>query len=68
MFGRNGFKRQYASDTYISYRPLPKISDISIFAKVYFGPDYYNLRYENNMSFISFGFLLEPKALAIVKK
>ena len=68
MFGRDGFKPHYASDTYISYRPLPKISDISVFAKLYFGPDYYNLRYENNMSFISFGILLEPKALAIIKK
>ncbi len=68
MLGRNGFKPHYASDTYISYRPAPKVSDISIFAKIYFGPDYYNLRYENNMSFISFGFLLEPKALAIIKK
>lgn len=68
MFGRDGFKPHYASDTYISYRPLPKISDISVFAKLYFGPDYYNLRYENNMSFISFGLLLEPKALAIIKK
>jgi hypothetical protein len=68
MFGRDGFKPHYASDTYISYRPLPHISDISIFAKVYFGPDYYNLRYENNMSFVSFGILLEPKALAIIKK
>lgn len=68
MFGREGFKPHYASDTYISYRPLPRFSDISVFAKVYFGPDYYNLRYENTMSFISFGFLLEPKALAIIKK
>lgn len=68
MFGREGFKPHYASDTYISYRPLPHISDISVFAKIYFGPDYYNLRYENTMSFISFGFLLEPKALAIIKK
>ncbi len=68
MFGREGFKPHYASDTYISYRPLPRISDISVFAKVYFGPDYYNLRYENTMSFISFGLLLEPKALAIIKK
>ncbi len=68
MFGRHGFKPHYASDTYISYRPFPKISDISIFAKLYFGPDYYNLRYENNMSYISFGILLEPKALAIIKK
>lgn len=68
MFGRDGFKPRYASDTYISYRPLPRVSDISIFAKVYFGPDYYNLRYENTMSFITFGLLLEPKALAIIKK
>lgn len=68
MFGREGFKPHYASDTYISYRPLPRVSDISVFAKVYFGPDYYNLRYENTMSFISFGLLLEPKALAIIKK
>jgi hypothetical protein len=68
MFGREGFRPNYASDTYISYRPLPHISDISIFANLYFGPDYYNLRYENNMSFISFGLLLEPKALAIIKK
>lgn len=68
MFGRDGFKPCYASDTYISYRPLPRVSDISIFAKVYFGPDYYNLRYENTMSFITFGLLLEPKALAIIKK
>lgn len=68
MFGREGFKPHYASDTYISYRPLPRISDISVFAKIYFGPDYYNLRYENTMSFISFGLLLEPKALAIIKK
>lgn len=68
MYGRQGFKPHYASDTYISYRPLPNISDISVFAKMYFGPDYYNLRYENNMSVVSFGILLEPKALAIIKK
>lgn len=68
MFGREGFKPHYASDTYVSYRPLPRISDISVFAKIYFGPDYYNLRYENTMRFISFGLLLEPKALAIIKK
>lgn len=68
MFGRNGFKPHYASETYISYRPFPTVSDISVFAKIYFGPDYYNLRYENNMSFVTFGILLEPKALAIIKK
>ncbi len=68
MFGRNGFKPHYASETYISYRPFKEISDISVFAKLYFGPDYYNLRYENNMSFITFGLLLEPKALSIIKK
>lgn len=68
MFGRNGFKPHFASETYISYRPFPNISDISLFAKIYFGPDYYNLRYENNMSFATFGILLEPKALAIIKK
>jgi hypothetical protein len=68
MFGRHGFKPHFASETYISYRPFKEISDISVFAKIYFGPDYYNLRYENNMSFITFGLLLEPKALAIIKK
>lgn len=68
MFGHQGFKPHFASETYISYRPSQEISDISIFAKIYFGPDYYNLRYENNMSFITFGLLLEPKALAIIKK
>lgn len=68
MFGRDGFRPRYASDTYISYRVFPRVSDISVFAKIYFGPDYYNLRYESTMSMVSFGLLLEPKALAIIKK
>lgn len=67
MYGKEGFKSKYSSDTYISFRPFPNKSDIAIFAKVYFGPDYYNLRYTNTMRYVSFGFLLEPKGLAIIK-
>ncbi len=67
MYGKEGFKPKYASDTYISFRPFPRKSDIAVFAKVYIGPDYYNLRYTNTMRFVSFGFLLEPKGLAIIK-
>lgn len=67
MYGKDGFKPQYSSDTYISFRPFPEKSDIAIFAKVYIGPDYYNLRYSNTMRYVSFGFLIEPKGLAIIK-
>lgn len=67
MFGKDGFKPTFSSDTYISYRPFVRKSDIAVFAKVYFGPDYYNLRYINNMSFVTFGFLLEPSGLAIIR-
>jgi hypothetical protein len=67
MYGKDGFKPKYVSDTYISFRPFPKKSDIAVFAKIYIGPDYYNLRYTNTMRYVSFGILLEPKGLAIFK-
>lgn len=67
MFGENGFTPKYSMDTYISFRPFPKKSDLAVFAKIYFGPDYYNIRYVNTMRYVSFGILLEPKGLAIIK-
>lgn len=67
MFGRNGFTPKYSMDTYISFRPFPKKSDLAVFAKIYIGPDYYNIRYVNTMRYVSFGILLEPKGLAIIK-
>lgn len=68
MFGENGFKPQYAFETYISFRPFPQRSDLAVFSKVYIGPDYYNLRYINTMRYVSFGILIEPKGLAIIKE
>lgn len=68
MFGKNGFTPKYSMETYISFRPFPKISDLAMFAKVYIGPDYYNIRYVNTMRYVSFGILLEPKGLAIIKE
>lgn len=67
MFGKNGFSPKYSMDTYISFRPFPKKSDLAVFAKIYIGPDYYNIRYVNTMRYVSFGILLEPKGLAIIK-
>ncbi|MBC7696724.1 MAG: hypothetical protein H7141_14900 [Burkholderiales bacterium] len=68
MFGENGFTPKYSMDTYISFRPFPKKSDLAVFAKIYIGPDYYNIRYVNTMRYISFGILIEPKGLAIIKR
>lgn len=68
MFGKDGFTPKYSMETYISFRPFPKISDLAMFAKVYIGPDYYNIRYVNTMRYVSFGILLEPKGLAIIKE
>ena len=67
MFGKDGFEPKFSSDTYISFRPFPGKSDLALFAKIYIGPDYYNLRYVNTMRYVSFGFLLEPKGVAIFK-
>lgn len=67
MFGKDGFTPKYSMDTYISFRPFPKKSDLAVFAKIYIGPDYYNIRYVNTMRYVSFGILIEPKGLAIIK-
>jgi hypothetical protein len=67
MYGKNSFTPKYSLDTYISYRPFKSKSDLALFAKVYIGPDYYNLRYINTMRYVSFGLLLEAKGLSIFK-
>lgn len=63
MFG-NGNDTKYSVDFSTSWRFYKK-SDFSLFARFYYGPDYYNLRYQNVIWNYSIGFLADPIALPL---
>lgn len=67
MTGIGTFKPQQSYDAWLSFR-LGNYSDFSLFARYYHGPDYYNLRYVNNISQITFGLLAEPLNLPIFRR
>lgn len=67
MTGIGAFKPQQSYDAWVSLR-LGNYSDFSIFARYYNGPDYYNLRYVNKISQITFGLLAEPLNLPIFRR
>ena len=67
MTGIGTFKPQQSYDAWLSFR-LGSYSDFSLFARYYNGPDYYNLRYVNNISQITFGLLAEPLNLPIFRR
>ncbi|EAY28111.1 hypothetical protein [Microscilla marina] len=67
MTGIGTFKPQQSYDTWLSFR-LGNYSDFSFFARYYHGPDYYNLRYVNHISQVSFGLLVEPLNLPLFRR
>lgn len=67
MTGFGAFTPKQSYDAWFSVR-LGNYSDFSLFARYYNGPDYYNLRYVNNISQITFGLLAEPLNLPIFRR
>ena len=64
MFGVGKFATKYSAETSMSWRFWNK-SDFSLYGRLYWGPDYYNLRYENTILNFSVGFLADPIAFPL---
>jgi hypothetical protein len=68
MWGTKQFGTRHSLDTYFAVKPFHKLSDVSLFVRGYFGPDYYNLYYENILRTVTFGIIADPLSIPIFNK
>ena len=68
MFGTRKFGSKHLLDLYFAYKPFHKLTDFSIFARVYLGPDYYNLYYINTLRAFTIGIIADPLSIPIFRK
>lgn len=68
MWGTRTFGTRHTLDLYFALRPFNKLSDFSVFVRGYFGPDYYNLYYENTLRVVTLGIIADPLSIPVFKK
>ena len=68
MWGTRHFGTRHSLDIYAAFKPFPKLTDFSVFARGYIGPDYYNLYFANTLRAVTVGIIADPLSIPIFKK
>lgn len=68
MWGTRRFGTRHSLDIFFAVKPIPRVSDFSLFVRGYFGPDYYNLYYVNTLRAVTFGIIADPLNIPVFKK